>query len=66
MDPVPPVTILGVEYPALADGKYDAVILGTGLKECIVKERKLKSFRVFIRRSSFLIVMTTMEVIVLL
>ena len=36
MDPVPPVTILGVEYPALADGKYDAVILGTGLKECIV------------------------------
>ena len=36
MQPVPPVTVLGVEYPALADGKYDAVILGTGLKECIV------------------------------
>ena len=36
MEPIPPVTILGVEYPALADGKYDAVILGTGLKECIV------------------------------
>ena len=36
MEPAPPVTILGVEYPALADGKYDAVILGTGLKECIV------------------------------
>lgn len=36
MEPVPPVTILGVEYPALADGQYDAVILGTGLKECIV------------------------------
>ena len=27
MEPAPPVTILGVEYPALADGKYDAVIL---------------------------------------
>ena len=36
MEPVPPVTIHGVEYPALADGQYDAVILGTGLKECIV------------------------------
>ena len=36
MEPIPPVTILGTEYPALADGKYDAIILGTGLKECIV------------------------------
>ena len=36
MEPAPPVTVLGVEYPALADGKYDAIILGTGLKECIV------------------------------
>lgn len=36
MQPIPPVTILGTEYPALADGKYDAIILGTGLKECIV------------------------------
>lgn len=36
MEQAPPVTILGEEYPALADGVYDAIILGTGLKECIV------------------------------
>lgn len=36
MEPIPPVTILDVEYPALADGVYDAIILGTGLKECII------------------------------
>ena len=36
MEPVPPVTILDQTYPALADGVYDAIILGTGLKECII------------------------------
>lgn len=36
MEEAPPVTILGTEYPALADGKYDAIFLGTGLKECIL------------------------------
>lgn len=36
MEPVPPVTILDNTYPALADGVYDAIILGTGLKECII------------------------------
>ena len=36
MEPAPPVTILGTTYPALADGVYDAIILGTGLKECII------------------------------
>lgn len=36
MQPIPPVTILDTTYPALADGVYDAIILGTGLKECII------------------------------
>ena len=76
MQPVPPVTVLGVEYPALADGKYDAVILGTGLKdgtglkECIVagllatEGKKVGRFEVLLRtRSWFWIAMTTMEVI---
>lgn len=36
MEEAPPVTILGTEYPALADGQYDAIFLGTGLKECIL------------------------------
>ena len=36
MEPIPPVVIEGTQYPALADGEYDAIILGTGLKECIV------------------------------
>lgn len=26
----------GKEYKPLADGKYDAIILGTGLKECVL------------------------------
>ena len=30
------VNILGSKYPALADGAYDAIILGTGLKECML------------------------------
>lgn len=30
------VTILGKKYSALADGTYDAIILGTGLKECML------------------------------
>ena len=77
MQPVPPVNVLGVEYPALADGKYDAVILGTGLvilgtglKECIVagllatEGKKVGGFRVFLRnRFWFWIAMTTMEAI---
>lgn len=31
-----PVEFGGNTYKALADGKYDAIILGTGLKECIL------------------------------
>ena len=34
--PPGPVTINGKEYKPLADGKYDIIILGTGLKECIL------------------------------
>ena len=30
------LSINGVEYPALADGDYDAVVLGTGLTECML------------------------------
>lgn len=26
----------GTEMPALADGEYDCIVLGTGLKECII------------------------------
>ena len=32
----PTVEIAGTTYPALADGEYDAIIMGTGLKECII------------------------------
>lgn len=31
-----PLTINGKEYEPLADGTYDAVVLGTGLTECIL------------------------------
>ncbi len=31
-----PVEFNGVTYKALADGKYDVIICGTGLKECIL------------------------------
>jgi hypothetical protein len=31
-----PVTLNGTTYPPLADGVYDAIILGTGLKECVL------------------------------
>lgn len=31
-----PVEFNGTTYKALADGKYDYIILGTGLKECIL------------------------------
>jgi hypothetical protein len=31
-----PVDFNGTTYKPLADGKYDAIILGTGLKECIL------------------------------
>lgn len=31
-----PVTIGGATYPPLADGEYDAIVLGTGLKECVL------------------------------
>lgn len=34
--PVEKVTFKGTEYKALADGVYDAIILGTGLKESIL------------------------------
>jgi hypothetical protein len=33
---IEPVTWAGVTYKPLADGRYDAIILGTGLKECIL------------------------------
>lgn len=33
---VPPVEWQGKSYKALADGKYDVIICGTGLKECIM------------------------------
>jgi hypothetical protein len=32
----PPVEWKGTTYKPLADGKYDVIILGTGLKECIL------------------------------
>jgi hypothetical protein len=32
----PTVEIDGTTYTALADGEYDYIILGTGLKECIL------------------------------
>ncbi len=31
-----PVEFKGVTYKSLADGKYDVIICGTGLKECIL------------------------------
>lgn len=31
-----PVQWQGTTYKPLADGKYDVIILGTGLKECIL------------------------------
>jgi len=31
-----PITLNGVTYPPLADGDYDAIVLGTGLKECVL------------------------------
>ena len=31
-----PVEWRGKTYKPLADGKYDAIVLGTGLKECIL------------------------------
>ena len=30
------IELNGKAYPMLADGKYDAIILGTGLKECML------------------------------
>ncbi|KAA0151565.1 hypothetical protein FNF27_06145 [Cafeteria roenbergensis] len=35
-EPPASVTIDGKEYPTLADGEYDYIVLGTGLKECIL------------------------------
>ena len=34
--PIAPVEFAGTVYKPLADGKYDAIICGTGLKECIL------------------------------
>ena len=31
-----PVVLNGVSYAPLADGVYDVVIMGTGLKECML------------------------------
>ena len=31
-----PVEFAGTTYKPLADGKYDVIICGTGLKECIL------------------------------
>lgn len=33
---ITPVEWQGKSYKALADGKYDVIICGTGLKECIL------------------------------
>jgi hypothetical protein len=33
---IPDITINGKTYKALADGKYDAIIMSTGLKECVL------------------------------
>lgn len=33
---IPPVEWHGTTYKPLADGKYDVIICGTGLKECIM------------------------------
>ena len=30
------MTVNGKEYPSLADGEYDAIVLGTGLKEVLL------------------------------
>lgn len=46
-----PVQWQGTSYTSLADGKYDVIILGTGLKECIlsgllsVKGKKVRPSR---------------------
>lgn len=32
----PTIEIGGTTYTALADGEYDYIVLGTGLKECIL------------------------------
>ena len=36
--PAPPAPVVweGKTYKPLADGKYDCIILGTGLKECVL------------------------------
>ena len=35
--PVPKnVTLNGTEYEPLADGEYDVIVLGTGMKECVL------------------------------
>ena len=34
----------GTSLPPLADGEYDAIVLGTGLKECIISGARASSF----------------------
>lgn len=44
------IELNGKTYPMLADGEYDCIILGTGLKECMLagllskKGKKVLSF----------------------
>jgi uncharacterized protein (DUF1810 family) len=46
-----PVQWQGKDYKPLADGKYDVIILGTGLKECVlsgllsIKGKKVRALR---------------------
>jgi GDP dissociation inhibitor len=50
---IPPVDFNGKTYKPLADGKYDCIILGTGLKECIMSgllSMKGKKVRRYYRR----------------
>lgn len=45
------IELNGKMYPMLADGEYDVIILGTGLKECMLagllskKGKKVSIFR---------------------
>lgn len=66
------IELNGKAYPMLADGNYDCIILGTGLKECMLagllskKGMKVCVLYVFFTRLLFWIETTTMVVIALL
>ena len=67
------IELNGKAYPMLADGKYDCIILGTGLKECmlagLLSKKGMKvaiAICVLTNRSLFWIEITTTVVIALL